>query len=61
MFSKKVILEKFVNTKPERGAESYLRNIKLIIIFNWITSFFPATFDKNLFEFKFSRPPLVQF
>ena len=54
MFSKNVIVAKFENTKPEKEPESYLRNIKLIIIFNWITGFFPATFDKNLFEFKFS-------
>ena len=54
MFSKVVIIDKFENTKPEKEPESYLKNIKLIIIFNWITGFFPATFDKNLIEIKFS-------
>jgi hypothetical protein len=54
MFAKNIIVDKFSNTKPEKEPESYLKNIKLIIIFNWITGFFPATFDKNLIKIKFS-------
>ena len=54
MFAKNVIVDKFANTKPEKEPESYLRNIKFVIIFNWLTGFFPETFDRNLFDVKFS-------